>query len=1153
MTGFVHLRVHTEYSLVDGIVRVKPLAEKVAALGMPAVAMTDRANVSGFVKLYRASVAKGIKPIAGADVRIATSPDDPEPAPLTLLCASAEGYGRLTRLLTRGHELGPCHGHTVILKRWLSSEALDGLIALSGAQNGELGRAILGSKPGRAADVLDEWAGRMPGRFYVELQRLGRPGETTYVRHAVELAAAAGVPVVATNDVCFLERDDFDVHETRVAIAQGRMVRDPDRPKDHSTEQYLKSAEEMADLFADLPEALANSVEVAKRCSFALDLESVFMPRFALEGADTAESRLREQAQDGLAERLRITGIEAARHDAYRDRIESELDVIRRTGFDGYFLIVADFVAWAREQEIPVGPGRGSGAGSLVAYALRITDLDPIVHDLLFERFLNPDRVSLPDFDIDFCIEGRDRVIDYVASRYGHDHVSQIVTLGTMAARAVVRDVGRALGEPYGFVDRIARLIPGSPGVKLDTALADEEDLKSFYASEPRVRALIDVARQLEGLSRNVGTHAGGVVIAPESLTQFMPLYRDPEGESLTQFDKDDLEAVGLVKFDFLGLKTLTVIDKAVKTVNRRCAARGTAPIDIDAIGFDDAKTYELLNTLRTTGVFQLESRGMRDLIRRIEPDRFSDIVAILALFRPGPMRMADDFINRKQGKEAIDYLHDDLEPVLSPTYGVMLYQEQVMQVARILAGYSLGGADLLRRAMGKKDAKEMAEQRSVFLAGAAERGVAAGLAEHIFNLMEKFAEYGFNKSHSAAYAVIAYQTAWLKAHHPVEFMAETMTAELDDADKLIVLMEDCLAQGIGIEAPNVNRSEFGFTVAGDSSISYGLGAIKGVGQGLADAIVADRRERGRFESLFGLCRRVDANKINRRALEALARAGALDDLGENRPTLLEAIGDTLQFAQRSALDESAGQGALFGTEDTGGALPDAVAPVADWNSRERLAAERESLGLYLSGHPFDEYAPHCRHFTDGTIDSVIGEPPGDGWNSRARKIATVAGVVMKLRRRGNAMTILVDDNRRSIEVTLFDEVRNRHQHLIVRDAALVVRGQLRHDRFLNDWSMVAETVQAVDDVIEDRARRVTISLDSGNGTRALIEDLKGVLANYRPGKSEVCVSYCGSSASATLTLGHDWTIRPTRELREQLGRMFGEKQVSLHYPKYLG
>ena len=1149
MSGFVHLRVHTEYSLVDSIVRVKALAEKAAGQGMPAIAMTDQSNVSAFVKFYRATVAKGIKPIVGADVRIAESRDDREPAQLSLLCMNAEGYGQLTRLLTLGHELGPCHGRTVILKHWLAPEALDGLIALSGAQSGELGRAILRGSVERAAEVLDEWLRRMPGRFYIELQRLGRRDETAYIRHAVELAATHSVPVVATNEVCFLERDDFEAHETRVAIAGSWTVGDPRRPRDYSTEQFLKSADEMAVRFADLPEALANTVEVARRCSFELDLNSKFMPQYEIEGSQCAESRLRERSRDGLAARLLNTGIDAGRHETYRERLESELGVICKTGFEGYFLIVADFVAWAREQAIPVGPGRGSGAGSLVAYALGITDLDPIVHELLFERFLNPERVSLPDFDIDFCIEGRDRVIDYVARRYGADRVSQIVTFGTMAARAVVRDVGRALGQPYGFVDRIARLIPFELKMTLDKALEQEEELSRLHTADPQVRSIIDQARRLEGLTRNVGTHAGGVVIAPAPLTRFMPLYRDPEGASLTQFDKDDAEALGLVKFDFLGLKTLTIIDKAVETVNRSHAERGAEPIDIDAIGFDDKKTYDLLNALHTTAVFQLESRGMRDLIRRIGPDRFGDLVAIVALFRPGPMRMADDFINRKQGQDRIDYLHPELEPVLRSTYGVILYQEQVMQIARILAGYSLAGSDLLRRAMGKKDAEEMARQRTVFLAGARERGVEPGLAEHIFNLMEKFAEYGFNKSHSAAYAVIAYQTAWLKAHHPVAFMAAVMTADLDDTDKLIMLKEECAVLGIGIETPTVNRSECGFAVLGDRTISYGLAAIKGVGQGLAEAIVAERHARGRFENLLDLCSRVDPNKLNRRALEALARAGALDELGENRPSLLAAIGDTLRFAQRHARDDSAGQSTLFGGEDSGGALAQVLAAVDDWSSRERLAAERESLGLYLSGHPFDEYAPHCGHFTNGSIASIVAALPKDAQHARGRKTVMLAGMVMDLRRRGNGMTIVVDDHSRSIEVALFDEVRSRHQHLIARDALLVVRGQLRYDRFLHDWSVLAESLHAVEDAIEQRARRLTICLDSGNGSRPTIENIKRLLESYRPGKCEVCVKYCGSSAVATLTLGQDWMIRPTRDLRERLDRLLGEKQVSVHYP----
>ncbi|HEX7080884.1 MAG TPA: DNA polymerase III subunit alpha [Gammaproteobacteria bacterium] len=1154
---FVHLRVHTEYSLVDSVVRVEALVEAVERLGMPAVAVTDLGNVSAMVKFYKAAVARGIKPIIGADVWTAEKPGERDPHPMTLLCASREGFRNLSRLLTAGYAAAQPHGRALLLAEWLDEDSLRGLIALSGGPSGELGKALAANDPERAQAVLEVWRRRMPGRFYIECQRLGRPGEAEYLERAVALAAAEGVPLVATNEVCFVERSDFEAHETRVCIAQGRTLGDPARPRRYTEEQYLKPAVEMQQLFDELPEAIDNTVEIAKRCNLELELGQVFLPEFETPEGTSAAGYLREEAARGLARRL-----EAAGHDdadgTYAQRLERELDVICRMGFEGYFLIVADFIGWARRNDIPVGPGRGSGAGSLVAYSLGITDLDPIAHDLLFERFLNPERVSMPDFDVDFCIEGRDRVIGYVAERYGRDRVSQIITFGTMAARAVVRDVGRVLGMPYGYVDRIAKLIPFELGMTLDRALAESEELAAAYRAEEEVRNLLDMARRLEGLARNAGTHAGGVVIAPAPLTEFMPLYTEPEG-SLTQLDWYDTEAIGLVKFDFLGLKTLTIIDKALATINAERAARGEPPVDLAAVPVDDHKTYELLNRSQTTAVFQLESRGMRDLLKRLKPDRFEDLVAINALFRPGPLQsgMVEDFINRKhaRGGAPIDYLHPSLEPVLKPTYGVILYQEQVMQIAQVLAGYSLGGADLLRRAMGKKKPEEMAKQRQVFVAGAVERGVDEALATHIFDLMEKFAGYGFNKSHSAAYALVAYQTAWLKAHYPAAFMAAVMTADMDNTDKLVVLKKDCAELGIELDPPNVNRSAHAFTTLGPRRISYGLGAVKGVGQGAAQAIVAEREARGPYTSLLDLCRRVDTQKLNRRVLEALARCGALDGLGANRATLMQSIPDALRLAEHSAHALAGGQAALFGDDD-GPELEHEFPVLREWTKRERLQAERESLGLYLTGHPFDDVATHCAHFTNGPIAGVLGALPSDGGGAgqypyAVRREVTLGGVVMDVRRRGGRVSIELDDNTGAIEVTLFDEVYAEARHLVVKDAVLVVRGQLRYDDFLSAWRLTAQRVRSVDDEIEEHARRLTIRWCSADARPDFVPALKSALRPFTRGKCEVCLKYEGRTAEALLTLGDEWAVRPTRELRETLARLLGEERFSIHYPKH--
>jgi len=1150
--SFVHLRVHSEYSLVDSVVRIGPLVDAVERLGMPAVAITDLGNVSALVKFYKKAIGRGIKPIVGADVWTVPSHDAGEAFRMTLLCMDERGFRNLSRLLTAGYAEAQSQGRALLLDEWLTPDALEGLIALSGAGRGELGKALLSDSPERVSRVLDAWRTRMPDRFYIECQKLGRPGEAEYLERAVELAAREGLPLVATNEVCFLEPDDFDAHEVRICIAQGRTLDDAARPREYTPEQYLKSADAMRELFAELPEALDNTVEIAKRCNFELRMGKLFLPAFETPDASSTAEYLRKEAERGLAARLTASGRDDA-DGTYAARLARELDVICRMGFDGYFLIVADFIGWARKSNIPVGPGRGSGAGSLVAYALGITDLDPIEHDLLFERFLNPERVSMPDFDVDFCIEGRDRVIDYVAERYGRDRVSQIATFGTMAARAVVRDVGRVYGMPYGYVDRIAKLIPFEIGMTLDRALAESEDLKAAYQAEEEVRGLIDMAQRLEGLARNTGTHAGGVVIAPAPLTEFMPLYREPEGAS-TQLDKDDLEAVGLVKFDFLGLKTLTIIDKALATINAERAKRGEPPVDLNAIPVDDPKTYELLNRCDTTAVFQLESRGMRDLIKRLKPDRFEDLVAILALFRPGPLQsgMVDEFIERKHGRAPIDYLHPSLEPVLRPTYGVILYQEQVMQIAQVLAGYTLGGADLLRRAMGKKKPEEMAKQREIFVKGAVERGVDEKLATHIFDLMEKFAGYGFNKSHSAAYALVAYQTAWLKAHYPAAFMAAVMTADMDNTDKLDVLRKDCAKLGIEIEPPNVNRSADVFTTDGVRRIRYGLGAIKGVGQSAAQAIVAEREANGPYKDLLDLCRRVDAQKLNRRVLEALARAGALDGLGPNRASLMLAIPDAMRLAEHSASALERGQATLFGDEP-GEALEHEFPVVREWTKRERLQAEREALGLYLTGHPFDDFVNHCKHFTNGPIANVLATLPADGGQNAytLRREATLAGIVTDVRRRGGRLTLQLDDGSATIEVSLFDDVASAARHLIFKDAALVVRGQLRYDEFLNGWRLNGQRVTSVDDEIVNHARRLTIRWRAGETRPDFVAALKNALKPFTRGKCEVCLKYEGPTAEAMLTLGEEWSVQPTRELRDALNRLLGEERFSIHYPKH--
>jgi len=841
---FVHLRLHTEYSLIDSVVRVDELMAAVAAADMPAVALTDQCNLFAMVKFYRAALEHGVQPIIGVDLLLRETDAKQGPSRLTLLCQDSSGYRNLARLVSRAYLEGQnLTGQPLIDRQWLDAGSTAGLIALSGAAHGDVGRALLHARESQAEQALEFWLALFGDRYYIELQRLGAPEEHSYLPAALQLAARRAVAVVATNDVRFLRASDFEAHEARVCIHDGTQLADATRVRRYSPQQYLRSAQEMQALFADIPEALANSVQIARRCSLQLKLGQARLPDYPVPAGGTPNEYLRQQAAQGLETRLLTLGLTGEGALRYRERLAAELEVICPMGFAGYFLIVADFIRWAREHGVPVGPGRGSGAGSLVAYALRITDIEPLRYDLLFERFLNPERVSMPDFDVDFCMEGRDRVIDYVADKYGHERVSQIITYGTMAAKAVVRDVGRVLGHPYGFVDRIAKLIPFELGITLDDAIAKEQELKRLYREDEDVRSLLDLARSLEGLTRNAGKHAGGVVIAPSVLTDFTPLYRESGGSSvITQFDKDDVEAAGLVKFDFLGLRTLTILDWAMTTVNAERARSGNAPLELSTLPMDDAPSYALLKACRTTAIFQLESRGMKDLIRRLQPDCFEDIVALVALFRPGPLQsgMVDDFINRKHGRNAaaIDYLHPDLKPVLAPTYGVILYQEQVMQIAQVLAGYTLGGADLLRRAMGKKKPEEMAAQRSVFVAGACARGVEERQAAHIFDLMEKFAGYGFNKSHSAAYALLSYQTAYLKTHYAAAFMAAVLSADMDRTDKIVTLIDECANIELTVQPPDINSSCYLFAVADARTIRYGLGAIKGVGRSAADAIV---------------------------------------------------------------------------------------------------------------------------------------------------------------------------------------------------------------------------------------------------------------------------------------------------------------------------
>ncbi len=868
-TRFIHLRVHTEFSLSDGLIRIKPLISAMANAKTPSVAVTDQSNLCALIKFYSSAMDAGIKPICGADLWVENPADEQAPSRLILLCMDEQGYHNLTELVSRAFMENQKYDKALVKREWVMAQS-GGLIALSGATEGEIGRALLSGRQELAGELLGQWMAAFPDRFYLELQRTNRVGDEECVHKSVLLAAQSGCPVVATNDVMFMSRDDFEAHESRVCIGEGVVLDDPRREHRYSEEQYLKSEDEMVALFADIPEALVNSVEIAKRCSINVKLGEYFLPEYPVPEGKSMDQFFREFSHQGLTERLEfLFDTQAPEYPEteklYRERLDFELDTILQMGFPGYFLIVMDFIQWSKNNGIPVGPGRGSGAGSLVAYAQKITDLDPIKYDLLFERFLNPERVSMPDFDVDFCMEGRDRVIEYVARTYGRDAVSQIITFGTMAAKAVVRDVARVQGKSYGLADRLSKMIPFEIGMTLSKAYEQEEAIREFLETDEEAAEIWEMAIKLEGVTRNVGKHAGGVVIAPTKLTDFAPLYCDEHGKGVvTQYDKNDVEYAGLVKFDFLGLRTLTIIDWALKLINPRRAQRGEEPLVIESIDLEDKSAYDMLKRAETTAVFQLESRGMKDLIKRLQPDCFEDIIALVALFRPGPLQsgMVDNFINRKHGREALSfpdsqYQHEWLEPILQPTYGIILYQEQVMQIAQVLAGYTLGGADMLRRAMGKKKPEEMAKQRAVFEEGAISQGVDGQLAMKIFDLVEKFAGYGFNKSHSAAYALVSYQTLWLKAHYPSEFMAAVMSSDKQNTDKVVTFIEECRDMGLTVLPPSVNSGAYMFGVNDSSHIIYGLGAIKGVGEGPIEAIVRARNDGGPFKDLFDFCDRV--------------------------------------------------------------------------------------------------------------------------------------------------------------------------------------------------------------------------------------------------------------------------------------------------------
>jgi DNA polymerase-3 subunit alpha len=1193
---FAHLHLHSEYSLVDSTIRIKALVEACVRDGVAAVALTDECNMFALVKFYKACSAAGIKPIGGCDLWI-SAPDDPRPWRLTLLCQNREGYLNLSRLVSRAWREGQHGGRALVDAAWLTAEASSGLIALLG-RDSEIGRIAVNQGTGNAGSRLHTLMQLFPDRLYLELTRCGREGEEAWNNAALTLATELDLPVIASNDVRFLKQTDFEAHEARVCINQGRVLADPKRPRDYSEQQYLKSPIEMSALFADIPEALDNTVELAKRCNLELTFGTYFLPDFPVpEGHDLA-SYIREISREGLKERLALAPLAAGYTLAdYEARLERELDVIIKMGFPGYFLIVADFINWGKQNGIPVGPGRGSGAGSLVAWVLKITDLDPLQFNLLFERFLNPERVSMPDFDIDFCMDRRDEVIDYVSRKYGRDHVSQIITYGSMAAKAVLRDSGRVLGMGYNAVDRIAKLIPPRP---LDLTLSDalgrseksqkEPDrvVKEFcelYQQDEEAKSLIDLALKLENLTRNAGKHAGGVVIAPTPLTDFAPLYCEAGGGGVvTQYDKDDVEAVGLVKFDFLGLRTLTIIDWAVKAINVRREQAGEAPLDIAALPLDDPAPYELLKKAQTVAVFQLESSGMQRMLKDAKPDRFEDIIALVALYRPGPMDLIPSFVARKHGREEVEYPDPRVEPILKETYGIMVYQEQVMQMAQIIGGYSLGGADLLRRAMGKKKAEEMAEHRALFREGAAKNGLTGEKADEIFDLMEKFAGYGFNKSHAAAYALLAYHTAWLKAHHPAEFMAANMSLAMDDTDKVKILFEDCITNKMAVLPPDINLSAYRFEPVAEAdgkrskTIRYGLGAIKGSGQNAIEEILRAREE-GPFIDLFDFCNRIDRRIVNRRTVEALIRAGAFDTLHANRAQLIASVSLAMEAAEQASAN--AMQAGLFDMGDAPSQGHELV-DEPEWAEKKKLQEEKGALGFYLSGHLFDAYKDEVRRFARQKIGEL-----------KEGRDKLIAGVIASLRtqmtQRGKMLIALLDDGTGQCEVTVFNETFEAHKQLFKEDELLVVQGQARNDAFTGGIRFTVETVMDLGRARCRYAEAVKVQMNGNADALALRRVLEAHSAGadepqaaqapatpsrgggfgggggrngggyggdggrqrqpvHIPNGLAVQIVYRSENAEGEVRLGDAWRVKPTDELLAALRGEFAGSSIEIVY-----
>ncbi|QDX82322.1 DNA polymerase III subunit alpha [Denitratisoma sp. DHT3] len=1149
---FVHLRLHSEYSITDGIVRLDDAIGRAVADGMAALALTDLANLFGMVKFYTGARGKGLKPVIGADVWVrdedARDPVRDTFARTLLLVKNRGGYLRLCELLSAAYLAPRRQGRAEITLAALANGDNSGLIALSGGALGDVGQALVAGKTDLAEGRALRWARLFPDSYYLEVQRphgdRAHAQQEALVGHTAALASKLDLPLVATHPIQFVDADDFMAHEARVCIAEGYVLADTRRPKPFFPAQCFKTQAEMAELFADLPEAIENTVEIAKRCNLSITLGKNFLPDFPTPPGVSLDQHLANESRAGLAKRLVQLYPDPAEREAqrqhYEERLEFEIATIQQMGFPGYFLIVADFIQWSKNNGVPVGPGRGSGAGSLVAYSLLITDLDPLYYELLFERFLNPERVSMPDFDVDFCQEGRDRVIQYVKEKYGSHAVSQITTFGTMAAKAVIRDVGRVLDLPFNFVDQFAKLIPNELGITLQDALEKEPQIRERIDNEEEIAQLWELATKLEGMTRNVGMHAGGVLIAPGKLTDFCPLYSaDGGGSVVSQFDKDDVEQAGLVKFDFLGLRTLTILNEAVHFANTVEGANEGKGIDLETLPLDDVATYEqVFKNANTTAVFQFESGGMKDMLVQARPDRLEDLIALNALYRPGPMDLIPSFIARKHGREKVTYLTPSLEKVLANTYGIMVYQEQVMQTAQVVAGYSLGGADMLRRAMGKKKPEEMAKQRAVFVEGAGGNGIGEATANEIFDYIDKFAGYGFNKSHAAAYSLVAYHTAWLKCHHPASFMAATLSSEMANTDKVQFFCNDAKSNGLVFLPPDINASGIRFQPVDGGTIRYGLGAIKGTGEAALSVILKARDEGGAFTDLFDFCRRIDKRVVNRRVIEALIRAGAFDSIDDHRHKLFASVGIALEAAEQA--ERNAHQGGLF---DFGGPGETAAAElhyleVPRWSEREQLLNEKPALGFFLSGHPFNGYRAEVTRFAKRGLAQL--EPQ--------KELVLMAGVVVSTRtqmtRRGKMAIVMLDDASAQLEVSVFNELWDAERSKIKEDELLLVEGKVQKDEYMGGLRVTADKLMTLAEARSRFARQLRLSM---NG-QADAEKLRSLLSPHRHGPCPVRLAYRNGEAEVEMTLPEDWRVRLDDALLEALRDWLTPDNVKVIY-----